>query len=114
MSGIGDNFQPHTLLADQLIGDPARGYLAGQRPEPAWVAAATTAPPYLGIDQPIRRRFRLFDGTGAYIYPEGLPADIPLTDGARLIVTHPPRGSYSWACGRTYEHMTPNSPSTTS
>ena len=41
MSGVGDNFQLHTLLADRLTGDPAHGLLAGERPAPAWVAAAT-------------------------------------------------------------------------
>ena len=107
MSGVGDNFQLHTLLADRLIGDPARGLLGGERPSPAWVAAATTAPPQRPIDDPIQRRFRLFDGTGAYIYPEGQPADIPPVGGVRVIVLHPPRGSYRWASGRTYEHMVP-------
>ena len=107
MSGIGDNFQLHTLLADRLIGDPARGLLAGERPAPAWVAAATTAPPRLTDGDIIRRRFRLFDATGAYIYPEGRPADIPLIQGARVIVLHPPRGNYGWSGGRTYEHMVP-------
>jgi hypothetical protein len=24
-----------------------------------------------------------------------------------VIVLHPPRGSYRWDCGRTYEHMVP-------
>lgn len=107
MSGIGDNFQLHTLLADRLIGDPSRGLLAGERPAPAWVAAATTAPPLPPAGVIIQRRFRLFDATGAYIYPEGRPADIPLTEGARVIVLHPPRGDYGWTCGRTYEHMVP-------
>jgi hypothetical protein len=105
MSGIGDNFQLHTLLADRLIGDPARGFLSGERPTLSGVAAATTGPPRRPSGDPIQRRFRLFDGTGAYIYPEGRPADIPLVHGVRVIVLHPPRGSYRWACGRTYEHM---------
>jgi hypothetical protein len=61
MSGVGDNFQLHTLLADLLIGDPARGLLAGDRPAPTWVAAATTAPPRLNGGNFILRRFRLFD-----------------------------------------------------
>lgn len=106
-SGVGDNFQLHTLLADRLIGDPARGLLAGERPAPAWVAAATTASPWPPAEDYIKRRFRLFDATGSYIYPEGRPADIPPTGGARVIVLHPPRGDYSWTCGRTYEHMVP-------
>ena len=107
MSGVGDNFQLHTLLADRLIGDPARGLLAGERPAPAWVAAATTAPPRLTAGDVIQRRFRLFDATGAYIYPEGRPADIPLIEGARVIALHPPRGNYGWTGGRTYEYMVP-------
>jgi hypothetical protein len=37
VSGVGDNFQLHTLLADRLIGDPTRGLLVGQRPAPTWV-----------------------------------------------------------------------------
>jgi hypothetical protein len=108
MSGVGDNFQLHTLLADRLIGDPAGGFVPGDRPAPAWVAAATTAPPQRPSDDPVMRRFRLFDGTGAYIYPEGVPADIPLIAGARVIVLHPPRRAYGWTCGRTYEHMVPD------
>ena len=96
MSGVGDNFQLHTLLADRLIGDPLRGLVPGQRPAPDRVAAATTGqtrPPHNGLTE---RRFRLFDGTGAYIYPEGRPADIAAVDGVRIVVLHPSRGSYSW------------------
>lgn len=44
MSGVGDNCQLHTLLADRLIGDPGPWLLAGERPAPEWVAVATTAP----------------------------------------------------------------------
>jgi hypothetical protein len=107
MTGIGDNYQLHTLLADLLIGDPARGFLPGEPPSPSWVAAATTAPPLGPPDDPIMRRFRLFDGTGAYIYPEGIPADIALTGGVRVIVLHPPRGRFGWMGGRTYKPMVP-------
>jgi hypothetical protein len=107
MSGIGDNFQLRTLLADRLIGDPARGLLTSEPPAPARVAAATTAPPQRPLNDPIQRRFRLFDGTGASIYPEGQPAGIPLLDGVRVIVLPPPPGSYGWACGRTHEHLVP-------
>src|SRR5436190_5192026 len=70
MSGIGDNFQLHTLLAHRLIGDPARGLLAGDPPETRWVDAATTGAPLLPPDEAVQRRFRLYDGTGAYVYPE--------------------------------------------
>jgi hypothetical protein len=36
MSGVGDNFQRHTLIADRLVGDPARGLVGGEPPAPAW------------------------------------------------------------------------------
>lgn len=107
ISGLGDNYQLHTLLADRLIGDPAHGLLPGERPEPTWVAAATTGPPQRPTTDLIQRRFRLFDGTGAYQPPEGRPADIALLDGVRVIVLHPPSGNYGWTGGRTYEHMVP-------
>jgi hypothetical protein len=55
----------------------------------------------------VQRRFRLFDGAGAYIYPEGQPADVGLVEGSRVIVIHPPLGNYRWGCGRVYEHMVP-------
>lgn len=102
MSGVGDNHQLHTLLADRLIGP---GRLDGERPSDTWVAAASTAHPTPPGNDPIYRRFRLFDGTGAYVYPEGRPADIGLLDGTRVLVLHPPRGNFGWLNGRTYEHM---------
>ncbi|GAA2015127.1 hypothetical protein GCM10009839_07870 [Catenulispora yoronensis] len=105
MSGVGDNIQLHTLLADRLIGP---GRLDGERPLDSWVAAATTGVPgpFPGVgSDPIWRRFRLFDGHGAYVHPEGWPADIePLNNGTRVLVLHPPRGNYGWTNGRTYEH----------
>jgi hypothetical protein len=106
MSGVGDNFQLHTLLADRLIGDPDRGLLAGVRPEEAWVAAATYGPASVA-GKPIERRFRLFDAAGEYVSPEGRPADIATVDCARVLVIHPPNGTYQWGHGRVYEGMRP-------
>ncbi|MEV6842643.1 hypothetical protein [Actinoplanes sp. NPDC051411] len=107
MSGVGDNFQLHTLLADRLIGDGEGGLLAGVRPEAAWVAAATDAPAEVA-GKPIERRFRLFDATGEYVAPEGRPSEIARVEGARVLVIHPPNGSYQWgraastrACARS-------------
>lgn len=108
LGGVGDNFQLHTLLADRLIGDPAEGLLPGERPEPAWVAAATDAAPGpFPAPASIRRRFRLFDGHGAYVWPEGRPADIEPLDGTRVVVLHPPNGRFGWQNGRVYQHMAP-------
>lgn len=46
------------------------------------------------------RRFRLFDGHGDYVYPEGWPANIKPLDGVRVLVLHPPNGNYGWNNGR--------------
>ncbi|MEV0136440.1 hypothetical protein AB0H83_49460 [Dactylosporangium sp. NPDC050688] len=107
MSGIGDNCQLHTLLADRLIGDPADGLILGLRPQPAWVAAATTGPAETPFPDHTLRRFRLFDGTGAYLSPEGRPSDIAERDGVRVVVAHPPRGNHGWLHGRRFVNMVP-------
>jgi hypothetical protein len=103
MSGIGDNYQLHTLLADRLAAR-APGL---EPPQRHWVAAATDAPPALPGGAIIQRRCRLFDGHGSYVYPEGRPADIQPLDGTRVLVLHPPLGRFGWTGGRTYEHMRP-------
>ncbi|MGH3627029.1 MAG: hypothetical protein ACRDRL_06255 [Sciscionella sp.] len=108
MSGVGDNFQLHTLLADRLIRPEHGGLLDSQPPEPAWVAAATTASPGpFDPITPVKRRFRLFDGHGSYIYPEGRPADIEPLDGVRVLVLHPANGNYGWNNARAYVSMAP-------
>lgn len=105
ISGIGDNFQLHTLLAAALIGDPAAGLIPGERPAPEWVAAATT-----GELQPtggIQGQFNLVDAFGAWIWNEGRPADIPFADGRRVVVLDPPPYPRSWNVGRVYPSMEP-------
>lgn len=107
MSGVGDNYQLHTLLADRLAASGQHSPFGLEPPEPAWVAAATDAPPVRPLTDPILRRFRLFDGLGCYVFPEGRPADIAPLDGTRVVVLHAPLGRYGWSAGRTYQHMTP-------
>ncbi|MFJ8489479.1 hypothetical protein ACIRBZ_14100 [Streptomyces sp. NPDC094038] len=107
MSGVGDNGQLHILLADRLVGEPGQGLVAGDRPARSWVEAATSGDPRLGPDAPAIRCFRLFDGQGAYIGPEGVPADIGFLDGTRVLVLHPPNGNYALSVGRVFEHMMP-------
>ncbi|HEV7896719.1 MAG TPA: hypothetical protein VGP31_02580 [Planosporangium sp.] len=105
LSGIGDNFQLHTLLAATLIGDPARGLIPGEPPQRRWVAAATD-----GETQPrggIMGQFNLVDAFGEWIWNEGRPAGIPLLDGRRVIVVDPPPYPRSWNAGRVYPLMRP-------
>jgi hypothetical protein len=70
--------------------------------------AATDGLPETPADDPIVRRFRLFDAAGAPIPPEGIPAGIPVVDGARVILLHPPQGRFQWQNGRTYAGMIPS------
>ncbi|GAB2616410.1 hypothetical protein Aab01nite_29220 [Paractinoplanes abujensis] len=105
ISGVGDNFQLHTLLAATLIGAPARGLLPGTPPDPAWVTAATEGE--LSPPEPIRGQFYLADATGETIWNEGRPADIPLLGDHRVVVLDPPPYERSWNLGRTYPLMRP-------
>jgi hypothetical protein len=98
MSGVGDNYQLHTLLAARLIGE----LVPGEPLPDGWVARATTARPG---GSPITRRFRLVDGHGAYIAPEGIPADIGTLAGHRVVVLQPPGDVYRWDLGRLHEDM---------
>ncbi|MFE7394802.1 hypothetical protein ACFU9K_47660, partial [Streptomyces sp. NPDC057582] len=49
-----------------------------------------------------------FDGHGSYVAPEGDPADIRPLGGVRVLVLHPPRGSFGWVNGRVFEQMEPS------
>jgi hypothetical protein len=70
ISGIGDNFQLHTLLAATLIGDEAKGLIPGERPLSDWIAAATNGE--MAPAGGIRGQFNLVDATGTWIWNEGL------------------------------------------
>ncbi|HEX7163081.1 MAG TPA: hypothetical protein VF223_17840 [Trebonia sp.] len=105
ISGIGDNFQLHTLLAANLIGDESRGLLPGKRPTPAEVAAASDGD--LTPPKGINGNFNLVDAYGAWIWNEGRPADIPHLDGIRIVVLDPPPYQRSWNAGRAYPLMRP-------
>ncbi|MFG1805666.1 hypothetical protein [Streptomyces sp. NPDC049040] len=108
MGGVGDNHQLHILLADRLVGDPAEGLVAGERPAPDWVEAATAGDPLLDPTRAAVRAFRLFDGHGAYVAPEGKPSDVRPLDGTRVLVLHPPNGRLSMGNGRVFKHMRPS------
>ena len=94
ISGLGDNFQLHTLLAHALIGG---GHLPGEPPHPAWVAAATDAPltAELAAEQVVGA-FNMVAPDGAWIWNEGTPSDIPVVDGSRLLVLDPAPYERSW------------------
>lgn len=99
MSGIGDNFQLHTLLADALIG---RGLVQGQAPSAEAVACCRDQPGMV----PTTGSFNLVGADGEWIWNEGNPADIPRVNGVRLVVVDPPPYQRSWPAGRFFPGMT--------
>ncbi|WP_308011972.1 hypothetical protein [Actinacidiphila acidipaludis] len=99
ISGIGDNFQLHTLLADALIG---RGLMAGEAPSAQAVACCRDQP---GMVETVGS-FNLVGADGEWIWNEGNPADIPVVDGVRLVVLDPPPYRRGWAAGRFFPGMT--------
>jgi hypothetical protein len=105
ISGVGDNFQLHTLLAATLIGDPADGLIAGKRPDPASIAAATDGE--MAPSGGIQGQFNLVDAAGDWIWNEGRPGDIPTVAGRRIVVIDPPPYVRTWNAGRAYPLMVP-------
>ncbi len=50
--------------------------------------------------------FNLVTPSGAWVWNEGTPSDIPVVDGVRLLVLDPPPYERSWPAGRFFPHMT--------
>jgi len=99
ISGIGDNFQLHTLLADALI---SRGLVAGDAPSPEAVARCRDEAGMVHT----HGSFNLVGADGEWIWNEGNPADIPVVDGVRVVVLDPPPYRRSWPAGRFFPAMT--------
>ncbi|GAA2103087.1 hypothetical protein GCM10009759_38150 [Kitasatospora saccharophila] len=103
ISGIGDNFQLHVLLAHVLIGG---GHLPGTAPAPEVVRLATDPAPATGRSGVIARgAFELLAPDGRRIWNEGLPADVPVVDGRRLLVLDHPAYQRSWNADRYFPEL---------
>ncbi|WP_338702783.1 hypothetical protein V2W30_35945 [Streptomyces sp. Q6] len=99
MTGLGDTFQLHTLLADRLAGG---GHLPGYVPTPREVAVCRDAPGQV----PTKGTFNLVAPDGGWIWNEGTPSDIPVVEGSRLLVLDPPPYERGWPAGRFFPGMT--------
>jgi hypothetical protein len=116
VSGLADNFQFHTLLADALIGP---GKLPGRRPDPREVTAARDGP----VDPAhphAAGAFNLWNWTGLqpdgtlpdslaggdhWIWGEGTPADITPFEGTRVVLVGPSPYARGWNAGRRFDGM---------
>ena len=103
IGGIGDNFQLHTLLAHVLVGG---GYVPGTTPSAQSVRLATDPEPAQGRTQTIAAGvFELLAPDGERIWNEGLPDDIPVVEGRRLLVLDEPTYQRSWNADRFFPHL---------
>jgi hypothetical protein len=120
IAGIGDNFQLHTLLADRLLGDERKGWLPGVRPDAKVAALARDATFDPEKTPTAYGSFNLLnwyglntdgsvgEGTGnssAWIWNEGIPADIAPFEKTRVILLTPPPYARSWNAGRFFPSM---------
>ena len=101
--GIGDNFQLHTLLADALVGEEGQG-LSGPRPDPRWTAAFTSADPDPEAG-PVRGWWNLLALDGSWVWNEGVPGDIPTSEGEHVLVLGRQPYPRVWNAGRRHPHV---------
>jgi hypothetical protein len=104
ISGVGDNFQLHVLLAAVLSGPAEQGMLDGLHVDPAWTAVALDAP-YEAFGGQVKGWFNLVDAYGNWIWNEGVPADIPAPEGVRIIQLDPPPYERTWDNARRFPMM---------
>ncbi|CAL9648184.1 hypothetical protein [Streptomyces sp. enrichment culture] len=100
IGGIGDNFQLQTLLAHVLVGG---GHVPGTAPSAESVRLATDPAPAQGRTAAVATgSFELLAPDGQRIWNEGLPDDIPVVAGHRLLVLDEPMYARSWNADRFF------------
>ena len=102
MSGVADNFQLHTLLAERLV---TPGHLPGEPPSPEAVAACLGQSPDAPLTYEVTETFNLVAAGDAWSWRESAPMDIPVVDGARLLVLDPPLHERTWPAARAFAGM---------
>jgi hypothetical protein len=102
LSGIADNVQLHTLLAERLV---TPGHLEGIAPTPEAVAACLGEDPAAPMQYEATASFNLVAPDGTWLPNEGVPADIPVLGEARVLVLDPPRSERTWPAARAFAQM---------
>lgn len=117
ISGVGDNFQLHALLIDELLG-------SGEDSESGLSAAAAAVARGTGpqaSDDAIDGVWNLYTyeaidafgelpnphelGGPFWIWNEGIPADIPTFEGERIVLLGPSAYARSWQSARAFSAM---------
>ena len=107
ISGILDNFQLHTLLADALIGNPAEGWLPGSKPDPRVVTVAKGGLPPKDLPvaygafklvnwEGLKPGFSVSDDPEYIIWNEGTIKDIHTLEDQRVVLLAPPPYTNTW------------------
>lgn len=117
LSGAADNFQLNLLLAAELIGNPAEGWLKGEPLSPELADLARGIGPQ-ELEGEVTGQWQLFNweavqpdrslpdwGDEYWIWNEGIPADISLFDGYRVILLAPPAYPRSWSATRLFAEL---------
>lgn len=116
MTGVADNFQLHSLLLGALAGE-GQGRIPGVVPSPLAIAAATDGDDpnagtvqsdwQLGTWRALRAGGVIagMEDTSAWIWNEGVPADIEPFEGARVILIGPSSIQRSWNAQRVFPAM---------
>ncbi|MGB1287475.1 MAG: hypothetical protein ACPG7F_13130 [Aggregatilineales bacterium] len=122
ISGVADNFQLHTLLADELIGDAVEGWIPhDSRPSTAVVRivrgelseAHVTAQGFFNlynwfaIEPDGRLDSEIAGQKQAWIWNEGIPGDIMPFESQRIILLGEAAYKRTWNAVRIFEAMHP-------
>lgn len=123
LTGVSTNFELFVLLADALIGNPDEGWLEGEKPDPAVAAVCRDRPSELAADLSATGAFNFWnwrglrpdgtlpsptEATGAWIWMEGIPADIESFERQRVILLGTTPYRRHWKPGRCFESMIAN------
>lgn len=121
LSGVPDNFNLHTLLMANLVGDPAEGWIEAEGIDLEEIRTAANclathdAPSVSGLFnlwnwpgvQPDGTLMDSMTGSGLWIWNEGVPADILSFESTRVIVLGPSPYSRGWNGGRVFDGLEP-------
>ncbi len=116
MSGVSDNFQLHTLLMDVF----PRGWIEGRRVSQQAVDVATGVGPQQTAET-ITGRWNLYqppalsatgklpsvkdDSSAHWVWGEGIPADIAIVQGHRVVLLGPPSYARTWPSVRLFSGL---------
>ncbi len=117
ISGISDNFQLHTLLMDIFPNPTGQPRVTQNAADTAWARGAQAG------EGSVLGYWNLYDWRAAsavqaqqlateinrdyWVWGEGIPSDIPVRNGYRIILLGEPAYQRSWANSRMFGHLRP-------